>query len=217
MTALWLLAPQTPMLFQGQEFRASSRFLYFADNTGEQASRVAEGRAKFLQQFPSIAATQAQNGLPNPADRSTFERCKLNLAERQAHRETYDLHVDLLRLRHDDPVFRECRADRLDGATLGPDALMVRFFGDSRGDRLLLVNFGRDLNLSPVAQPLFAPQAGCTWRTLWSSCEPAYGGGGTPQLELKSGWHIPGEAAVVLQAVPQSVPTAAAGPASPAP
>ena len=44
MTALLLLMPQTPMLFQGQEFAASSPFLYFADHNPELAKLVAQGR-----------------------------------------------------------------------------------------------------------------------------------------------------------------------------
>ena len=35
--ALLLLGPQTPMLFMGQEFAASSPFLYFADHEPELA------------------------------------------------------------------------------------------------------------------------------------------------------------------------------------
>jgi maltooligosyltrehalose trehalohydrolase len=202
MTAFWLLAPQTPMFFQGQEFWSSSPFLYFADNREEQARIVAEGRAQFLKQFPSLASPQAQGQLANPADRSTFERCKLNWAERQTHNHAYALHVDLLRLRREDPVLRLQRTDQLRTAALGRDALIVRFFGNDPGDRLLLVNFGRDLNLTPVAQPLFAPPVGCSWKIIWSSCDPRYDGGGTtPPLELAQGWHLPGEAAVVLGAV----------------
>jgi signal transduction histidine kinase len=56
MTALLLLAPQTPMLFQGQEFAASAPFLYFADHEPELAELVRSGRRKFLAQFPSLAA-----------------------------------------------------------------------------------------------------------------------------------------------------------------
>src|SRR5207237_4505733 len=43
LTALLLLQPQTPMLFQGQEFGASTPFLYFADHEPELARKVAEG------------------------------------------------------------------------------------------------------------------------------------------------------------------------------
>ena len=40
MTALLLLGPWTPMLFQGQEFAASSPFNYFADHNSELAPLV---------------------------------------------------------------------------------------------------------------------------------------------------------------------------------
>src|SRR5207249_1560003 len=55
MTALLLLAPGTPMLFQGQEFAASAPFFYFADHKSELAELVRDGRADFLTQFPSLA------------------------------------------------------------------------------------------------------------------------------------------------------------------
>src|SRR5262249_30130700 len=39
-TALWLLTAGTPMFFQGQEFAATSRFLFFADHNAELAPLV---------------------------------------------------------------------------------------------------------------------------------------------------------------------------------
>ena len=53
--ALLLLQPQTPLLFQGQEFAATAPFTYFADHKPELAEKVAKGRQEFLEQFPSIA------------------------------------------------------------------------------------------------------------------------------------------------------------------
>ena len=97
MTALLLLGPATPMLFQGQEFAASSPFLYFADLPPELAKLVRAGRAEFLAQFPSLAGAEAQAALPDPADRLTFERSKLDLGERERHAGAYALHLDLLR------------------------------------------------------------------------------------------------------------------------
>src|SRR5436190_7809455 len=70
MTALLLLGPWTPMLFQGQEFAASSPFLYFADFEGDLLAGVRKGRAEFLQQFPSIAAFEQQGVLDDPGDRA---------------------------------------------------------------------------------------------------------------------------------------------------
>jgi maltooligosyltrehalose trehalohydrolase len=205
MTALWLLAPQTPMFFQGQEFSASTPFLYFADNTGEQAGQVARGRLRFLSQFPTLATPEAKTHVAEPVDRSTFERCRLNLAERQTHSQSYALHQDLLRLRREEPVFSRQRADLLDGATLGPDCLIVRYFGDTENDdRLLVVNLGNDLRYSPAPQALLAPPAECVWEILWSTNRVEYGGVGTPPIETETGWQIAGESAVVLRPVAPS-------------
>ena len=204
MTALWLLAPQTPLFFQGQEFAASAPFAYFADYSGDDALRVAKGRADFLKQFPSLSTPEAQSQLSRPSDRASFERSKLDFSERDRHAEIYALHIDLLRLRREDPVFARKTASTIDGAALGADGLVVRYFADGRNDRLLLVNFGRDLKLSPLPQPLLAPPAECRWKMVWSSNAPEYGGPGTPPLEIETGWLVPGEGAVVLMAMPSS-------------
>jgi maltooligosyltrehalose trehalohydrolase len=182
LTTLVLLGPGTPMLFQGQEFAASSLFLFFADHQGELAGQVREGRASFLAQFPSLASPELQKRLADPADTKTFERCKLDHRERELHREIYDLHRDLLRLRCEQPVFRSQRKRGVDGAVLSAMALLLRFFGERGDDRLLLVNLGTDLHLDPAPEPLLAPPANAEWRVLWSSESPEYGGVGTPDL-----------------------------------
>src|SRR5262245_17140246 len=55
MTTLLLLSPQTPLLFQGQEFAATATFVFFADHTPELNAKVKEGRLEFLSQFPSLS------------------------------------------------------------------------------------------------------------------------------------------------------------------
>jgi maltooligosyltrehalose trehalohydrolase len=211
-TTLLLLGPATPMLFQGQEFASSAPFLFFADHQTELAAQVAAGRADFLSQFPSIHAPETRALLDAPHDERTFERCKLDYTERNPqpaservfHRQVYELHRDLLRLRREDPVFRTQRSGRLDGAVLGPEAFVLRFFADDGADRLLVVNFGRDLRLANAPEPLLAPPAGMLWRVLWSSEAPKYGGAGTPPLESEEGWMLRGGAAVVLAPRPAS-------------
>jgi maltooligosyltrehalose trehalohydrolase len=197
-TALLLLGPNTPMLFQGQEYGASTPFLYFSDHNKELAALVDQGRADFLSQFPSIenAHTEFLMGFPN--DRKTFERCKLDPSERERNGHWLALHKDLLRLRREDPVFRAQRSDRIYGAVLGQEAFVLRFLGDSNGDRLLLVNLGRDLHLKPGPEPLLAHQMGTRWSVLWTSEDPQYGGGGYPPMRKQGGWHISGHSAVVL-------------------
>ncbi|HEX6069548.1 MAG TPA: DUF3459 domain-containing protein, partial [Longimicrobiaceae bacterium] len=195
MTAFLLLGPATPMLFMGQEFGASSPFLYFADHEPELARAVSRGRREFLRQFPSLA----QADVPEPADAETFRRCTLDFAEREKHAEILALHRDLLRLRREDRVIGALARGAIDGAVLGGDAFVLRYFGGEAGDRLLLVNLGRDLRFAPAPEPLLASPDGRPWRVLWCSEDPRYGGGGAPEPEsLEGSWHIPGEAAVFV-------------------
>ena len=203
MTALTLLGPGTPMLFMGQEFAASARFLYFADHGRELAEKVHAGRKEFLAQFPSLAAPEMQARIPDPADPATFRACKLDFGERERHAGTYALHADLLRLRRETPAFTAQDAGRMHGAVLGPHALCLRFLNDD-GDRLLVVNLGAQVDLSPAPEPLLAPPEGTRWYVEWSSEDPDYGGAGTPPVESADGsWTLPGECAVVLAPEPR--------------
>jgi maltooligosyltrehalose trehalohydrolase len=203
-TALLLLAPSTPMLFQGQEFGASSPFLYFADHQPELAARVRDGRREFLAQFPSIAAPGVAACLPDPGDPRSFERSKLDLGERERHAETYALHADLLALRREDAVFRAQGAHGVDGAVLGPEAFVLRFFGAGGDDRLLVVNLGPDLALDILPEPLLAPPADRRWALAWCSEDPRYGGRGAAPFDAERDWRIPAQAALVLRPLPRT-------------
>ena len=178
LTSLLLLGANTPMLFQGQEFAASSPFLYFADHKPELATAVSKGRAEFMTQFPSVNGQEL--ALPNAV--STFERSKLDHSERNEGAVAF--FSELLRLRQElgEP-------QKVDGAVLGEKAFVLRF----DDDRLLLVNLGAQLNLEIAPEPLLAPPAGARWKVRWSS-------DGTEQVEFDTdpGWRIPGEAAVLL-------------------
>jgi maltooligosyltrehalose trehalohydrolase len=198
MTAFLLLGPGSPLLFQGQEFASSRPFWFFADHHDELAPLVRKGRGEFLSQFPSAADPAMAKHLPDPGDSRTFAKCKLDWSERDKNRAALELHRDLLRLRREDAAFRE---PTVDGAVIGPEAFALRFFGADSCDRLLLVNLGRDLDLRPAPVPLLAPPSVRRWQLLWSSEDPKYGGGGTPEQDADSGhWVLPGQAAVVLSA-----------------
>jgi maltooligosyltrehalose trehalohydrolase len=201
-TALLLLGPGTPLLFQGQEFAASTPFLYFADHAPELARLVRRGRADFLAQFPAIATREVREVLADPAARETFAACVLDRSERRRHAEAYALHQDLLRLRRDDPVFRAQGAYGVDGAVLGAEAFVLRFFGRAGDDRLLLVNLGDDLVLEPAPEPLLAPPAGRCWTVSWSSEHPRYGGGGALPLDAQGRWRLAAHFACVAAPAP---------------
>lgn len=202
LTAFLLLAPSTPLLFQGQEFASSAPFLFFADHQPELAGLVRKGRAEFLSQWRTLSTGQVK--YDDPSTRATFEKCKLDFCERQTHSQIYSLHRDLLQLRKQEPLFS--RQNRhFDGAVLNSQAFVVRFFSpDFSDDRLLVINFGAQLYFSPSPIPLLAPPFNAEWQILWSTEDPKYGGNGTPPLDSALNWIIPAQSAVVLKPAPKS-------------
>jgi maltooligosyltrehalose trehalohydrolase len=210
LTGLLLLGPGTPMLFQGQEFGASAPFYYFADHQGDLAKAVRKGRGKFLAQFRTLATPEMQTLLTDPSDPATFERSKLDLTERDTHAAEYALHRDLIALRRGDPVLSQQGKAGYDGATLSPHAFLIRWFSSDGEDRVLIVNLGGDLHYQPASEPLIAPPVESHWELLWSSEDPRYGGIGTPPLETRQGWFIPGESTLAFRAAPGEAPDRAA-------
>ena len=202
MSALFILMPGTPMLFQGQEFGASTPFLFFADHRPELAEAVQKGRAEFLSQFPGLAAPEMQRRLPLPHDPRTFERAILDWREYETNTTHRRLFADLLAMRREDRAFFDARAGQVDGAVLAAEAFVLRYFAEAAGDeRLLLVNLGPEIVAGGFPEPLLAPPAGRTWQVRWSSENPEYGGTGTPDVSSDLGWRIPGHSAVVLRPV----------------
>src|SRR3954471_9999713 len=202
MTALLLLGPWTPLLFQGQEFGASSPFLFFAD-VGDAAVRdaIRNGRAELLAPFLSLTDKETLNTLPAPDDAEAFSQCKLDFRDREKNRELYSLHVDLLKLRRDDSRFRQQESDGMDGAVLGPTTFVLRYFSDANDDCLLLVNLGENEVLHPVSEPLLAPPPNCTWETLWTSESRCYGGAEGVAMPGPEQWIFPAESTVALRPV----------------
>ena len=217
MTALLLLGPWTPMLFQGQEFAAWAPFLYFADFEGDLADGVRKGRAEFLQQFPSIAAFERDHTIDDPSDPATFARCVLDFRERDSHASAYALHHDLLALRRSARALSRQQQGGVDGAVLSDSAFALRFFTDDPStslgaghadDRLFIVNLGSDLKRASIADPLVAPPLDRDWTIQWSSEDATYGGTGVADMWPNGVWLIPGESATLLAPGPQREPVA---------
>ena len=198
LTALMLLTPCTPLLFQGQEFAASAPFLYFARHGDELDPLIRNGRRDFLQQFPNISSAGGTALLSPPGDEATFLRCKLDHGERETNAHVVRLHRDLLRLRREDPVFAAQDRSRMHGAVLGPEAFLLRFLDAAGDDRLLLVNLGATLPLLPMPEPLLAPPAGQRWKLLWHSEDPDYHGNGMAEPDGEHSWRLPAHALAVL-------------------
>ncbi|MBT9332891.1 malto-oligosyltrehalose trehalohydrolase [Paracidobacterium acidisoli] len=102
--ALVLASPFVPMLFQGEEWGASSPFQYFTDHEDRELGRlVSEGRKK---EFAAFGWSPEE--IPDPQDEATFERSKLQWAERERppHAELLQWHRDLIAFRRSMPELR---------------------------------------------------------------------------------------------------------------
>jgi maltooligosyltrehalose trehalohydrolase len=201
LTALTLLGPSMPLLFQGQEFAASAPFLYFADHDERLRQGIRDGRREFLSQFPSAGDAALVGELPPPDDPETFLRCRLDWSERQQNEHALALHTDLLEIRRTDRTISSASTRRglVDGAVLSVQALALRYRGQGDGDRLLIVNLGVDLDLTPIPEPLLAPPTGCQWAEHWNSEAAQYGGSGRAPLRPSPAWHLAAESAVLLR------------------
>ena len=193
LTALTLLAPSIPLIFQGQEFGSDRPFLYFADMPEPLASQVADGRRGFLSQFVRIDVSS----VPLPSDPATFDACRLDPEANPLRARVFlALHRDLLGLRR---ALLRAPVPQVEGATLSPHLLLLRYAAAGREDRLLVVNLGADADIMRCAEPLVAPPINRGWAIEWSSEASSYGGSGTPPLE-PTRWLISGCAAVLLAA-----------------
>jgi maltooligosyltrehalose trehalohydrolase len=198
LTALLLLGPGLPLLFQGQEFGSSRPFAYFADHEDELAATVEKGRLEFLSQFPNLALPSMQARIPQPGDTQTFKGCKLLDEERTAEGPLLRLHRDLIRLRRQDPVIGQVGTDQvqIEASATSENILLLRYLGP-RAHRLLIVNFGDD-HQSAMNDPLLAPLPSVGWEMMWSSEQPEYGGRGAIVFPDAGPWLIPGRSATLL-------------------
>lgn len=208
MTALFLLGPWTPMLFQGQEFASTRRFVYFADFDGKLAELVHHGRCDSLAEFPSYKSRAVRDRLPVPHAPESFERSKLDWAtdaQSPAGQQALALHRDLLTMRREDPCIRACldaASRRFDAAVLTDSSLVLRYFGEDGDDRLLVVNLGRELLLTPAPEPLLGPPRSAAWSLAWSSEEPRYGGSGVAEgMTDATGLRVPAYSALLYKPV----------------
>ncbi len=204
MAALLLLGPQTPLIFMGQEFDASTPFAFFADHNEELRKLVHKGRREFVGQFRAYSDKAVQALVPDPSDERAFMSSKLDWSETTKNAAALSFHRDLIRLRRDDPVLSAPDSYRFDGATLSERSFVLRWITAEGTDRLLIVNLDRELRFESIAEPMIAPPRGKQWSVLWSSEDARYGGHGViPPCddEGRGRWFIGAQSAVLLQAV----------------
>jgi maltooligosyltrehalose trehalohydrolase len=102
--AMTMTAPFVPMIFQGEEWAASTPFQYFTDHEPELGKLVSEGRRKEFAAFGWDAEE-----VPDPQAAETYEQSKLRWEERSedAHAEMAAWYRALIALRKEMPELRD--------------------------------------------------------------------------------------------------------------
>lgn len=176
MTAILLLAPSPPLLFMGEEWGATSPFLFFCDFKGDLANAVREGRRREFARFPAFASPDARARIPDPLDISTFERSRLD-READTNPEIAEQYRALLALRHREivprlasaaPIEASCklRGNRLTARWRLGDGSALRFAANLSGEAMTM------LPLEASERRLWGPDPAVgavpPWAVIWS-------------------------------------------------
>jgi malto-oligosyltrehalose trehalohydrolase len=131
-----LLAPSPPLLFMGEEYAASTPFLYFCDYTGALADAVAAGRRADLARLGFRCDDGAPDSPPDPNDPISFARSKLDWCEsrREPHARWLALYTQLLRCRRE-WLLPWLHGARIDGWSLTAPSLLRICWALSAGRR----------------------------------------------------------------------------------
>jgi maltooligosyltrehalose trehalohydrolase len=172
--SIYLLAPQIPMLFMGEEWMSSAPFPFFCDFGPDLAKAVTKGRREEFSRFPEFKSAEKRRQIPDPSACETFNSAKLDWSElnRSPHAESCRWYSEILAVRRRAvwPLLRLIKAGSVTYQTVEPAGLLVRWdLTDGRQLQLLA-------NLSPSPIDL---QIG-TGRVIW--------GEGDAQLQGLGPW-----------------------------
>jgi maltooligosyltrehalose trehalohydrolase len=175
-STLLLVLPETPLLFMGQEWAASSPWRFFTDHNPELGAVVREGRRAEFARFAAFSDPATRETIPDPQAMATFESSRLDWDERHRspHQETLTTYRHLLHLRRTEPALSnaddaECRIE-----PWSDDVLLVR--REWRGAVMLAVirleGAGR---VDLAGHPLAATTGNLRWDLLFSTAADGSG------------------------------------------
>jgi maltooligosyltrehalose trehalohydrolase len=202
LSTLLLFLPETPLLFMGQEWAATSRFMYFTDHHAELGRLVTEGRRAEFSRFEAFADPVTRARIPDPQALSTFEDSRLKWGEptQAPHAGVLELYRTLLRLRRVEPALGQ--NDGFDVLELDDAGIAIRRGSNTPDELILVVCLGESgyVDLARWAS------ANTWWMTVLTSNELRFQGPGDahaagPAIELGAGITItfPEPAAVILR------------------
>ena len=174
-SALLCLAPYTPLIFQGQEWAASTPFLYFTDHNEELGRLVTEGRRKEFAGFAAFAEGASTKDIPDPQAEETFQASKLRWEEAAAgvHAQTRALYREALRLRREEKAIL-ARRDRANwqAVAIGENTVAIFYTDVAAGELcMVVVNLKGDTHATMIDE-------GPPVEVIFSSNAARFGGDG---------------------------------------
>jgi maltooligosyltrehalose trehalohydrolase len=204
-TAVLLFAPETPLLFMGQEWAASSPFLYFTDHNAELGRLVTEGRRKEFSRFAAFSDVKARARIPDPQAERTFAVSQLewNEIDMPGHGDVRRLYQALLTVRRREAALRSPEGAAV--LAIGEQSLAMKRVSDAGATFVLLACFRAPTTVD--AGEWATP--GCAWEVVLTTEDDAFvamserdrGDAATPAVDRdgRATFHRPG--AVVLRRV----------------
>lgn len=187
-SALLLLAPETPLLFMGQEWGSSSPFRFFTDHNPELGRLVTEGRRKEFSGFSAFSLPESREAIPDPQDGNTFLRSKLLWEETdmEPHASVLRFHRRLLSLRGAHPALGSTVRGSMQAAAQGDSGLYFirRSGGHAMSVAICLEDKGGTLRVPP-------PPGGGVWMPVMTSEEEPVASEGCLPMEVAQeggGW-----------------------------
>ena len=178
-SALLCLTPYTPMLFMGQEWGASTPFIYFTHHNAELGKLVTEGRREEFKEFAAFRNKAARARIPDPQSEKSFTDSKLVWDELADGKKAFTLALyrACLALRFKEEAFRPPSREtwQVEALAMGVGALRLK---GAASDWLVLFDLEGGHAGSLADEWICKPRGGGNWATVLSTNEKRFGATG---------------------------------------
>jgi maltooligosyltrehalose trehalohydrolase len=181
---LLCFTPYTPMFFMGEEWAASTPFMFFTDHNSELGKLIVEGRREEFKSFAAFQDAAMLKKIPDPQGVGTFENSKLNWEERAQgiHGKTLELCRACLDVRQRHAAFRP----------VGREDWSVNMVADGIGalrlgsaDERWLLLFDLKGGHRGELKDILSLSGEAAWRIVLFSNETRFGGTGECSVNLE--------------------------------
>jgi maltooligosyltrehalose trehalohydrolase len=171
-----LCSPATPLIFMGQEWAASTPFLYFTDHPEALGRLVTEGRRKEFCHFRQFCDEQDRSRIPDPQTEATFLASRLKWEETKAddHFSTFRLYQALLSLRRTEPAIRYAEVGSFCAYALSDTTLLLRQDADLGPSLLAVIQMEGAADISLAGHPALEHLAAGRCQLILTTEDPPF-------------------------------------------